>query len=162
MILIRKGNQADLPAIVQLLIRCWQINYREFLPGSFLGRMDFKHQLNRHTTYLNGPAVYFVAETGNADLVGFTSYGKNRSLPIEVAWELYTLYVDPDHQRRGIGQLLLAAIEGERQIQKSGIGVAVMEKNPCRSFYEQNGFRAVDREMMDLGDLAVNNIIYQK
>lgn len=53
------------------------------------------------------------------------------------------LFVDPDHQRLGLGRVLLAAML-ERRLRPATLHV--FEQNaPARRFYEQFGFRQVDR-----------------
>ncbi|MBY0400725.1 GNAT family N-acetyltransferase [Myxococcota bacterium] len=55
--------------------------------------------------------------------------------------DLDKLYVDPDHQRRGIGTLLL---ERAKNLSPSGLTLFTHQVNSkARSFYEANGFEAI-------------------
>jgi ribosomal protein S18 acetylase RimI-like enzyme len=51
------------------------------------------------------------------------------------------LYVDPEHQRRGIGSALLEHAKG---LSPAGLELHTHQKNvQARAFYEKHGFRAV-------------------
>jgi ribosomal protein S18 acetylase RimI-like enzyme len=52
------------------------------------------------------------------------------------------LFVDPDHQRAGVGSALLAAMLN-RQLRPATLNVFA-ENAPARAFYERFGFREVD------------------
>lgn len=52
------------------------------------------------------------------------------------------LFVDPDHQRAGLGSTLLAAML-DRQLRPATLHVFA-ENGPARAFYERFGFRQVD------------------
>ena len=59
----------------------------------------------------------------------------------EGAAHLSYLFVDPDHQRRGIGaQLMQRALDDARArgFRRASLGVAV--RNPARAFYERTGW----------------------
>ena len=63
------------------------------------------------------------------------------------------LFVDPDHQRAGLGSALLAAML-ERRLRPATLHVFA-ENGPARAFYERFGFRQVDA-WWDVQDRALN------
>ena len=63
------------------------------------------------------------------------------------------LFVDPDHQRTGLGSALLAAML-DRQLRPTTLH-AFAENGPARAFYERFGFRQVDA-WWDMQDQALN------
>jgi GNAT superfamily N-acetyltransferase len=63
------------------------------------------------------------------------------------------LFVDPDHQRTGLGSALLAAML-DRQLRPATLHVFA-ENGPARAFYERFGFRQVDA-WWDMQDQALN------
>ncbi|MFZ5758136.1 MAG: GNAT family N-acetyltransferase [Thermodesulfobacteriota bacterium] len=81
-----------------------------------------------------------VAEEGVNSLGGFICYGE---IPItKNRWDLYWIAVAPDLSRKGVGSLLLQAME-----EKLGSGVRVYVDTSgtsgyarARSFYERNGY----------------------
>ena len=63
------------------------------------------------------------------------------------------LFVDPDHQRAGLGSALLAAML-ERRLRPATLHVFA-KNGPARAFYERFGFRQVDA-WWDVQDRALN------
>jgi ribosomal protein S18 acetylase RimI-like enzyme len=63
------------------------------------------------------------------------------------------LFVDPDHQRAGLGSVLLTAML-ERRLRPATLHVFA-ENGPARAFYERFGFRQVDA-WWDVKDRALN------
>ena len=63
------------------------------------------------------------------------------------------LFVDPDHQRVGLGSALLGAML-ERRLRPATLHVFA-ENTPARVFYERFGFRQVDA-WWDTQDQALN------
>lgn len=63
------------------------------------------------------------------------------------------LFVDPDHQRTGLGSALLAAML-ERRLRPATLHVFA-ENRPARAFYERFGLREVDA-WWDAQDQALN------
>ena len=151
---IRPAKKTELPAIVKLLIRIWQEQYSSFLPPTFLQKMDFERQLQRHTAYFEKSTNYLIVENSSKEIVGFCSFGKNRdSFPI-AKWELYTLYVSPEQQGRGIGGKLIQEIQHQLK-QGEEMAVWVMQENPFRHFYEKMGFKLVGQRKVDMGEFEV-------
>ena len=155
---IRPIQETELTLIVQLLIRIWQKQYRSFLPHAFLDAMDVKHQLQRHKAYLEEGVNYLIAESQDKEIVGFCSFGENRDEFPPAKWELYTLYVTPEQQGKGIGKSL---VDEMKKYLASGeeVAVWVMKANPFRHFYEKRGFKWVGERMVDFGNFEVNHWI---
>lgn len=107
---IEKGQEKDAEAIAHLLLKVWKKNYVDFLPTTFLENLNLPKQIERHRSYLNKQVKYFLIHHKTHDLMGFCSFGKNRGKVLAADWELYTLYVDPDFQRQGIGSSLLQKV----------------------------------------------------
>ena len=75
--------------------------------------------------------------------------------------ELYTLYVDVGHQRKGVGRTLLDAVE--KDISKGqSLAVSVFRNNPFQGFYRKHGFEVIGEETVDLGDVQEMAFIMSK
>lgn len=156
---IRSASIDDLPAIVSLLIKVWKESYQDFLPASFLDSLNHEKQIQRHRTYMDREASYYVCENAHQELLGFASVGPARGDSLTTDWELYTLYVDNVYHGQGIGSQLLETVIAD--IDRQAIAVLVMEKNPFRRFYEKQGFLPVAKEEMDLGEVVLVNVVYE-
>ncbi len=162
MITYRAGNQKDISNISKLLIDAWKNSYQDFIPAEVLNSLTLDNQVRRHTKYMAANTTYFVAENEHEELVGFTSYGKNRLKNIGCEIELYTMYVKTDHHRKGIGKSLLALIFSDLENTQNSMVVLVFKKNPFRQFYTQNGFVKIEEEIIDMGTFKLEGEIYMK
>jgi len=78
-------------------------------------------------------------------VVGFACYGLTPMT--EGTYDLYWLFVDPEHQRRGVGGALLREVE--KVIRRANGRMLIADTSssppylPARRFYEEHGFRKV-------------------
>lgn len=161
---IRIGKENDLYNIAQLLVGTWKSCYKDFLPKSYLDKLDVERQFARHQKIMQKGTKYFICENLEGVLIGFASYGKSRtdSLDTNSDGELYTLYVHPNFHGKGIGKKLLNAVMTELDKSFVRLGVLVMEENPFKAFYEKNGFSLHFKSDIDIGGFRVNSLIYVK
>ncbi len=125
---IRPYADEDLDGLLDVWYRASLIAH-PFLSGGFLETE--RRQIAEH--WLPG-AETVVYETAGR-VVGFRSLVGN---------EVGGLFVDPDHQRRGIGRALLDHARDSRPI----LELDVFEANAvARRFYDTYGFRLVNRHM---------------
>ena len=137
MILYRPGEERDLPDIAALLVKSWQTHYQAFLPESLLRSLSVETQVVRHRRYLSEGTTYIIAES-NGQLAGFASVGPGRSEILATPYELYTLYVDQQQHRKGIGSRLIRETEAMLPAGQA-LGVWVMADNPFLPFYDRQG-----------------------
>ena len=160
--MIRKGQLSDAEAIAKLLVNIWQVCYQDFLPKPFLDGLNITKQTERQKRLIRSGITYYIYENEEKEYLGFTSFGPPRSADILADIELYTLYVHPFAQKKGIGKILLEQIIKEQPIPNQTMGVLVMEKNPYQSFYHKNDFLLQGKQIMDLGDFSETNLILVK
>ncbi|MDZ7746717.1 MAG: GNAT family N-acetyltransferase [Halobacteriales archaeon] len=93
--------------------------------------------------------LFLVAER-DGEVVGFGS--AQQTFADEV--ELFTLYVDPDHQREGVGTALLDAIlETARTESIDRLRVGILSGNQrARSFFESHGFERIETVTTEVAD----------
>ncbi|MGQ0677457.1 MAG: GNAT family N-acetyltransferase [Rhodospirillales bacterium] len=143
MILIRKAVAEDAEAIARVHVATWRSTYPGLIPDSILvGLNEERHtqMWRRATGHPGGRDVVYVAEHASDGVVGFASAGPRRVDGLHFAGELYTLYVQQDHQGRGIGRRLLK--RGFRALVGRGYPSAlvwVLASNPSRFFYQAMG-----------------------
>ncbi|MCB0630541.1 MAG: GNAT family N-acetyltransferase [Saprospiraceae bacterium] len=159
---ISRGQKEDIPALAKLLIYTWQQAYRDFLPLSFLEKMDVSRQEKRHQRYMDSGIRYWVVKDREGELCGFTSYGPNRFKQYFNVLELYTLYVAPAHQGNGLGTQLLEQVITENGERYDSIVVSVMSKNPYLGFYLKNDFAVIAEDEIDFGYFQVEGLILER
>ena len=138
---IRRAGITDAPDVAEIYVETWREAYPGMLPDRVLLGMSREHQRRawRHSICDPAQSVLLAEEEGGS-IVGFGSCGTTRHPSVPFTGEIYTLYVSPDHQRRGVGSLLLAALL--RELARHGHKTALvwaLADNPSRFFYEAMG-----------------------
>jgi L-amino acid N-acyltransferase YncA len=147
MMVIREARAVDAPAIGRVHVEAWRSTYAGLLPDHVLVRMSQRSHINQWARMLargRSDETVLVAQLSGIGVVGFGSCGPNREKRLPHSGEVYTLYVLPEHQERGIGRQLLrglfdALVAGHR----TSAAVWVLADNPARFFYECMGGRRV-------------------
>ncbi len=170
MIRIRRAARDDASAIGRVHVETWQAAYAGLLPDSMLASMSDVRQSAWWSQLLADPAErrgVFVADDRDMGVVGFGSCGPARDLPDALdnpdlsVGEVYTLYVEPDFQNRGLGRLLLAALFRQLQADRCDIAVLwMLAENPTRFFYEGLGGEKVGERVDTLAGTEVDEIAY--
>lgn len=170
MIRIRRADRKDAAAIGRVHVETWQATYAGLLPDAMLVGMSDVRQSAYWSRALADPREargVFVADDEDMGVVGFGSCGPVRDPPeglsgreIRVG-EVYTLYVEPDFQNRGLGRRLLDALF--RQLRADGCDTAVLwmlAENPTRFFYEGLGGERVGERVDTLGGVDVEEMAF--
>lgn len=105
--------------------------------------------------YPNPKCVYGYAYVGDT-LVGFTVMSQCRHVGLEQHAEMRSLYVHPNHQKKGIGQALLQwGVERMRATANGKMVVQVVSANAARDFYLRTGAEHVVSHKRDVfGDVV--------
>jgi len=151
-ITLRPARPGDAAAIAKVHVETWRAAYAGIVPDAYLVSMteskqalQWNHMIRRATA----PEAVLTAESADVPggrIVGFGSCGRARGqgTASPESGEIFTLYVTPDWQGRGIGRLLVEGLFV--QMQGSGLSEAVLwvlSDNPARFFYEGLGGRRV-------------------
>jgi len=170
MMRIRRAHKNDASAIGRVHVETWQSTYAGLLPDAMLAGMSDVRQSAYWSRVLadrHESRGVFVADDEDMGVVGFGSCGPVRDPPeglsgreIRVG-EVYTLYVEPDFQNRGLGRRLLDALF--RQLRADGCDTAVLwmlAENPTRFFYEGLGGDVVGHRTDRMGGEPVDEVAY--
>jgi ribosomal protein S18 acetylase RimI-like enzyme len=139
---VRPGQPGDAERIAAAFVETWRATYPGMLPDRVLIRMSDEAQAFYWSRLLSArrPREFvYVAVTATNALAGFGSAGPGRDGG-PLRGEIYTLYVRPDWQNRGVGRGLLCALF--RGLRERGCRQAmlwVLAANPSRFFYEAMG-----------------------
>lgn len=156
-----KAALDDADAIARIQVETWRTTYAGILPDDLLIRMSEDRQRGMWRRMLRGGETVLVARDPRAGVIGFGSYGLNRSRRRGFSGEVYTLYVSPDSQGLGIGRGLLHAMFGA--LTSEGYDSAlvwVLAQNPNRFFYEAQGGRRIAERDVTMWGAKVRELAY--
>ncbi len=155
-ITLRPARPGDAAAIAKVHVETWRATYAGIVPDAYLVSMTESKQALQWNNMIRravAPEAVLAAESADVPggrIVGFGSCGRTRDrvrgrgATGSGSGEIFTLYVTPDWQGRGIGRLLLEGLLV--RLHGSGLSEAVLwvlSDNPARFFYEGLGGRRV-------------------
>ncbi|MFC0271158.1 GNAT family N-acetyltransferase [Metabacillus herbersteinensis] len=159
MFTIRKATKKDAKGIAKVHVDSWKSTYKGIVVQAYLDSLTYK-QKEEQWSQANFDRLY-VAEAIEEHIVGFVSFGKERSENYHFKSELYAIYILEEYQGKGIGkQLVLAAIDELQQQQLSNLLVWVLEENPSRAFYERYSPEKVGEETFSIHNREHVEIAY--
>lgn len=160
MITISRLELRDIPEVKQLLSITWADTYGAFLPEETIKKVTGTwHDPKVLEAQAKNPEVFFaVAKELEGRIVGLATASMNADKNVHVQ----RLYVHPDCQRKGIGNILLKSIiEAFPGCKK--IRLEVEEKNNKGvNFYLTHGFEKVEIVQEKVGDVILDAIIMEK
>lgn len=164
MVVIRTARPDDAGPIADVHITTWRAAYPGMIPKSVLLGLSSASECKywRHTIAArSSDCAVYVAAAENGEILGYGSAGPARPNGLPFAGEIYTLYVAPDHQGRGLGRTLLHTMFDA--LRRQGCGTAmlwVLAANPARFFYSaMGGTLAAQRNERHFG-VALDELAY--
>ena len=146
--IVRMAEPDDARGLARVYVETWRTTYAGMVPDKVLLEMSESTQAARWARSIaQGDELVMLAEDAGKGIVGLSSGGRARG-PHGCKAEIFTLYVLPDEQGRGVGRALLAGMFAEfvDQSLESAI-IWVLAANPARFFYETTGGkRSAERE----------------
>ncbi|MCI4372149.1 MAG: GNAT family N-acetyltransferase [Thermoplasmata archaeon] len=162
----RLALPADANRLAEVHIRVLMVAYRGIDPQDWLDSLPQQLEerrarwKDRLSTHPDDPVQ--VAEVDPAGIVGYAVGGRARGEPpIGFEGELISIYLLPEHQRRGIGRELVRRVA--RSLIASGFQgmiVRVLSANPARIFYERLGARALGIDTVSIGGQELEETVY--
>jgi len=143
MVNIRRARLADAGAIADVYVETWHDTYAGIIPDPILLGLTRAGQTAswaRHFRAAADPGQTLVATDKDDAIVAFGNCGRSSGELAAYTGEVFTLYVAPDAQGRGVGRALLAALFGG--LHEGGMNSAlvwVLADNPARFFYHAMG-----------------------
>ncbi len=156
---IRRATHADAAAIAHVNVSAWNSTYRGHIPDHVLDAMDVAEYQRRWEQRIASNALVFVAEV-DGQVVGYVNGGKERSGNQRYTSEVYSIYVLPEHQRRGIGQALFRAFVQHMHDHHAGLLVWVLASNPARQFYAAIGGQEIGTKQEQLDGAVLDEVGY--
>ena len=141
---IRPAHTGDAAAIARLDVETWQATYAGILATPYLvGLTPDKRERGWAGVIRKEPRDVRVAVGPDGVVLGFGSCGGCRDEP-NYTGEVFTLYVAPDWQNRGIGRALILSLFA-RLVERGNRSAViwVLSENPSRFFYKRLGGREI-------------------
>lgn len=148
MVVIRKAEIADIPAIQRIAFKTWPETF-----GEILSRPQLSYMLDM--MYSNTSLCQQIRDEGHEFVIsgseGFASFEFNyKDNPIT---KVHKIYILPTAQGRGVGKALfshIAAMAKEYNNEKLTLNVNKFNVSAI-SFYQKQGFQEVGREDLPIG-----------
>lgn len=158
---VRPARPGDARGIARLDVETWRSTYAGVLSADYLvGLSERRREIGWRNVILREPRDVRVAVDAAGALFGFGSCGPSRG-DRRFSGEVFTLYVAPDWQNRGIGRALLIALFRRLvAVERPSALVWVLCDNPGRFFYERLGGRRIGRKFFDVAGESVEAAAY--
>lgn len=141
---IRSATSEDVRAIARVLIDTRRTSNREQLPAGYLSGLSYEKAEREYEQAISRPEpsqVTLVAQLQSGVVIGFVNGKPTPDAPGNNSVELKELYIQPNFQRRGVGESLVS--EFMRQALRNNtqqVYVWVLSSNlNARRFYEKLG-----------------------
>lgn len=154
--MIRAARPGDARRIARLDVETWRAAYAGILATPFLvGLSAQRREVGWAAVIEREPRDVRVAVDADGEIVGFGSCGRNRDTAGHTG-EVFTLYVAPDWQNRGIGRALLLGLFERLVAQGCGSAIIwVLRDNPGRFFYRHLGGREIRHKHFVVGGKGI-------
>lgn len=172
MAIIGRATVNNASDVAKVYVDTWRATYAGIIPDRSLLGMSYERQAAEWAWLIrnrNDVQPVIVATEAKHGVVGMTSLGLSRpgGRPSGGPYaesrigEVFTLYVRPEHQERGIGrQLLSAAFAALAELDCVRAMVWVLRDNPSRYFYERMGGAGIAERRERIGGREVDEIAY--
>lgn len=127
---------SDFAAVAQLYYDTWQQAYRGMIPQGYLD------SLTPATWHPEKRQAGTLLAMSGKQIIGVCSFGAAQMLEYRQLGEIYSLYVHPTQQHRGIGRALLRAALQRLDAKFNDCYLLVLEQNyNAIDLYESEGFK---------------------
>jgi 3-deoxy-manno-octulosonate cytidylyltransferase (CMP-KDO synthetase) len=160
----RQGTVNDIPAISEAYLRSVRGSFTGFLPAEYLDGLSVEGRTNvfsERRSRNEDSYRLLIAEDRSAGVVGFIDYAHKESENFDHDGRIFSFYLVPEFQRRGIGGLLFRqALRRMRGECYGSVCLDTFEANPYRAFYEKLGGRAIGSEKHEGNGQRLPTVVY--
>lgn len=163
---IREAKISDASVLAKIRVDAWRTTYKGIISDEYLNSLSYTEQekrwINTITNAENDKKSIFVAEDNENGIVGFTTFGVERTGDSLYKGELYAIYILEENQNKGIGKLLFnAVVEKLNELNYNSMIIWALEQNinAC-CFYELMGGMQVNEKFITIGDDTLKEVAY--
>ncbi|WP_415381710.1 GNAT family N-acetyltransferase [Halosimplex sp. TS25] len=160
--LYRPAHMADVAGIQRVARESWHAAYDDILGEDVVDDvLDEWYVDDAIESGIDHDAQDFFVAVIDDEVVGYIHVGPH---PPRRVHQVYRLYVDPEHWRKGIARNLLA--EAEQSLYDRDVGIyeaeVLAENERGLAFYRSTGFEQVDERETDLMGATAPEYIVRK
>jgi L-amino acid N-acyltransferase YncA len=137
---IRKATKEDASGIASVHVESWKETYTGIISKDYLDSLKAETRLplwKKSLTENLDASPVFVAVNKENKVIGFASFGKERTGRFSADGELYAIYILKEYQKAKLGlKLLQAGIKILLEQEYTSMLVWVLAENASISFYE--------------------------
>ena len=151
---IRTATLEDVKDIATIHVKAWQAAYKGLIPQSYLDNLSITKRDRAWQNILTSAKTHTIVQEINGLVVGFANFGntRDRDRDSTVTGEITSIYLNPEHWRKGLGTALFEFIL--RDMKNRGftqITLWVLDRNQSAcSFYEKMGFKPDGATKIDI------------
>jgi len=145
------ATRNQLIEVQKLSYKIWPVAYHTIISKDQIEYMlDMMYSLHSLENQFDNQHVFLLLKEKNT-FIGYASYELNfNALPIS---KLHKLYVLPEFQGKGCGQLLIDTIaKTVKSANNSTIILNVNKKNKAQFFYHKYGFKIKEEMILNIGN----------
>jgi GNAT superfamily N-acetyltransferase len=147
----RKAEIKDAGSLAYVHVNSWRTTYHGIVSEEYLQSLSVKEREERWVRILSDSHHTYASETEDGEIVGFVSFGKDRSGEYE--GELYAIYLLKDYQGKGIGkELFEIAIRELKNMGFNTMWTWVLKENPSKYFYYKYKPGLMKEEILTIGN----------
>ena len=162
---IRSATLQDIKDIATIHVIAWQVVYKGLIPQSYLDNLSIAKREQNWSSILNNSKNQTIVQEINGRVVGFANFGNTRDKDknYNVTGEITSIYLDPEHWRKGLGAELFQFILSEMKNKEfTEVTLWVLDTNQTAcSFYQKMGFKPDGATKIDIReDFKLKEIRY--
>jgi GNAT superfamily N-acetyltransferase len=163
---VRRAVAGDRRAMAHVHVESWKTTYRGIVPDLALDALTVESDLAKgFGRHLEDPPPdwrAYVGEVRGGKVVGFAiGHSARDPHPPGLTGELGAIYLLQEHQRKGLGRMLVHAVaQGLREQGHRNMVVWVVVSGPARGFYEAMGARICGEQQREVMGTPMRLIAY--
>ena len=147
---IRRAVKKDALGIATVHVYSWRTTYDGIVEDHYLQSLSIEERQHKWNQILSGSNNTYVCEMKDGRIVGFVSFGKERTG--EYQGELYALYLLKEYQGKGIGKdLFTSAVSSLKYQGFNSMFIWVLKDNPSKHFYYHFNPSLIKKDKLKIG-----------
>lgn len=140
--IIELVKESDFINLHKLIAKTCRISFEPYYPESFIEKVI--QSLNIETLKRRAEWTHFYVFKENENIIGCGAIGPYWGSEIESS--LFTIFVDPDHQGKGIGRLIMQTLENDEYFKRAK-RIEIPAGMVALPFYKKMGYTHKNGEL---------------